>query len=1060
MKKLSYLFILSFIFLISSCDKISDDFQIPVRDYFDSYTNTAEVAKIKFKQNYPVDSQGLVNVPSCEPLTVEFFLINPKNFLLDFERSAYTDESVETVFNNIEQDEESASPLVFKQTKEDRSMFTATFSEEFLNGTECGGDITTSITFYQIAELSDGSTQKIPVVLSTYTLPLISNSAPQSVKNLTVMKDTLSNEYVLAFNMPDMTGIHRDIVKIKINNQEYDVEPVLSTEATGIDCSENTEFSTSYGSELESGNVTFIGYEEPRVIYYKTGVALSTEEIPFTVLLKDQRGLETESVVSEKSEQLKNVTSNVGEETVNAQDDGYSYLTFNAPVQTKDGTSLTGATTVYYEIYRPNGLLYKQGSGNNSVTVGVGTGNWYYKIWAHKPGFVDSETLTRNFTVKGVVYVDPSFTGSDSDGSRLLPFTGIEQAFAKAQESGFGEIAVNLLGNITLANELTLPELDITLLSDSAYKISGTITVNSGTKFILSKKLLLDKLNIGQNACIYLNDIDSAESVIAAVEYTGTIAQNTAVIDTEDEEGITESLANRMNLVNPGYYIGVSEGKGVIKANAVTVSLDVIDEQNINAKPLLPQNISYRLTAAKDSVTTAPVTQPLEGTQNDFQLMLTPGEWNVTAEVLDSTGNVILKKVQAVNVADNNKYSAQIKAEYLPSGNGSISLAMSAEPVVTKIKFTVNNTEHTVNAVNGTMAISLSEVPCGKHDVTFMYYGTAGTNDILLCALPYTIDVRPNLVTNTWIYKENVSDCINEQKSFVITKQNIIDIVNHEYFVKNTGSNQQEGNSLKPLATVNEAVERIMYLGDSAENAYTINVLSNTTLSSGDASEEIDLAEINVILSAESSYKITGTVNVSPQTKITVTKSLVLDTVHLSDGALLNLKNITSGTGIIANVEHEAPFHNKPVLKLCDSSEMSEELAERFILTNPGFYIGEYTGTGDDQHKIAAIRTNAVVAEVHAAQGSYTIELEGIGQNNTVVRGSTVSVKSIKDSTGKEYAVEKIILSKQSSQIFASNAGSININDSYDTGSYLLTVRFSDCGISVTGSILITVTAE
>ncbi len=383
-----------------------------------------------------------------------------------------------------------------------------------------------------------------------------------------------------------------------------------------------------------------------------------------------------------------------------------------------------------------------------------------------------------------------------------------------------------------------------------------------------------------------------------------------------------------------------------------------------SASVTVPQ-YSFSVTATKGEETVGPVTDSLEGNENEFQLLLTPGTWHIEAAAVktEEQNQIVLKGSNDVTVASNGKYDVVVPVTYMSEGNGSISLSINVESVVNKVAFSLEGqTIESLPATGNSVNITVSNVPSGNYDVILKFFG-GSSNDVFLCSIPETINVRANLVTDKWI-ETGAGTYIKTNQStgnveFTLTDEAVRKIVDHEYYVdSNTenGSNQNTGTLQKPLETLEEAVKRINCLGDSWQTPYTVNVLNDLSISSASG---LDLDNVNVILNADSEYMISGNIIAGQNAKLTLTNKILAEKITLDEHSYVWLKQI-AGTGngsdpMISEVIHPAPVQGTVVLKTEDETGIPQVLADRFLI-NAGYYIE----TDSQNNRQALIKNNCI----------------------------------------------------------------------------------------------------
>lgn len=570
MKKI--LLALLFAISLTGCEWMNED----VKDFFKEYTETA-AGELNEIQTYSVkDDEGYFNVPSDRDCVINCYLRNPQMYY--FGNKETEDASGITLeYNGKDSDFSNqllkSYPVTYVQKALATETIVITISADFLSYIENyinveGSDFTLSegkdISFdYSMVEPKSGRK------FAGLPLKLRANSEPMAVKNLTVMRTNEDNPYyVLAFNMPDMTGIHKDICEISIESTGKAKEAFVVTPerdvaaASGIEYDNikflNSEQAATAVTVTEESN-TFAGKGGDRVVYFKSAEPVSgySEDKPceFTVTLKDKIGLKAASSSSAFSLHLDGVTTEPEDLTgltANEDGDGYSHFEIIAPRNTtyiytkKDGSTIERTVdpskiTVYYIVYDLSGKVAKQGSGKDRVDVALGSGKWNVEAWAHYAGFIDSETMTTQAKATGAVYVDQSYTGEISDGGKGTPFTNFTDAFTQIKNSGFDDIQITLLSdyNMDEGKDFNLSDYgytgSLTIEGKSKYSINRIATgsgdkielrnvntqklkITSGTKIVLYGTTKPEEISVEKGAYIYVKNLSEREEGTTTVK--------------------------------------------------------------------------------------------------------------------------------------------------------------------------------------------------------------------------------------------------------------------------------------------------------------------------------------------------------------------------------------------------------------------------------------------------------------------------------------------------------------------------------------------------------------
>lgn len=444
-KKNKILFALSgAIFLLISVLSSCSFFNKPMLDELKKYTEN--VLFMKYELNVPTqnDMDGIPCVTSSQEVEVRYYLTNPQMY-------RFAENAIQ---ENIAS--KNANHLALIETQQiDSNLVTMRLPVEYLTQID-GVDFGIIDPQITLNEVMSGRP------FGPFHVALRCNTPPMAVRNLTVLRtnENTNSKYILCFNMPDFSGIHKDVKTLTISGshmttKEFNLEidtANLGSDTTGIptDSSFLNAYDESWVSGADNPNIITMEFDQysQRAVFFDTGVNLG-QNVTFTVTITDKAGFSSTSEVSTSARKLKEVSATPlpdGNSEILVDTDentGWGILTINAP---------ESGCTVYY-IVREDGsdTEYLQGSGKDIATVKLPGGIWEVEAWANKNGCLDSDPKT--FTVKVVdknmltayvigagstlksTAVDTTTSGYEGVmGSKARPFVDINKALEKIQE--------------------------------------------------------------------------------------------------------------------------------------------------------------------------------------------------------------------------------------------------------------------------------------------------------------------------------------------------------------------------------------------------------------------------------------------------------------------------------------------------------------------------------------------------------------------------------------------------------------------------------------------------
>ena len=268
-------------------------YNLSLEDFLKEWTETARVAESRISPE-PFYKDSYAHIASGEDTLITYKLVNPQNYDLD-ETLSWEDGSY-SVFE---------TDYYLERDANDKNILYLTLKKDFLERLDgTGAKISPSLTLTEPKSGRD---------FGTYSVPALVNSAPPEVIFPVVLRTggTDGDEtYVICFNLPEMTGIHRDVKTLEISSpyeRTYTITP--DGNLSGGDNEEiKTEYDTDWKPVTKNG-AEFVGDKENRFVGIVTNVPLSGDLTSFTLSLVDEYGLSTSVTASTRASKLPSVTA-------------------------------------------------------------------------------------------------------------------------------------------------------------------------------------------------------------------------------------------------------------------------------------------------------------------------------------------------------------------------------------------------------------------------------------------------------------------------------------------------------------------------------------------------------------------------------------------------------------------------------------------------------------------------------------------------------------------------------------------------------------------------------
>ena len=260
----------AFLFLCAGC-KEPPTWDDPVRDYFDYYTNSAEIEWYELSCEFLQDKNGDVCIASDANKTLSFYMRNPRKYNLNVD------------FNNGD----ASSGIITTQNQDDKTVINLTYPPSYLVAHDGGGEIGGTISIV----VNDETLREF----ESYTFSLKCNTSPPSVKGHCVQVS--GGKYVVCFYLPtyllsSSAHVH-DTHTLYINGNEI---------ASGT-ASELASASSVLSSALNPlGGGTAFSSSAPTdytAFYYLTDIIVSDDDdLSWTIYIEDDDGLSSKKMTA------------------------------------------------------------------------------------------------------------------------------------------------------------------------------------------------------------------------------------------------------------------------------------------------------------------------------------------------------------------------------------------------------------------------------------------------------------------------------------------------------------------------------------------------------------------------------------------------------------------------------------------------------------------------------------------------------------------------------------------------------------------------------------------
>ena len=573
--------------MFASCDfetLFEPQFNEPVKEFFDTYTNTAAIEEHKLSVESYNDTSARLCINSDNECTVQFYMRNPRQY----------DLSTSVKFSSLENIDTS----LVQVSQKDKATIELKLPQSFLADSDEGHNISPTIS---LMEPMSGRS------FADYTFSLYSNSIPPQVNNPTIMNDS-NTTFIVAFDMPSQAELalrHKDLTTVTINGKSYP----LSISEDGSFTFTDSAFSTvekTY-SPLSGKSFTYTD----RSVYYTTGDAFVNGDKEYTIILTDSAGLTAETLASTKITKLNSpVVTNVSKKSIESSYNSetkeytpkslpllsgkeYTTVTITAPTTDNVGNSVDASgLEVTYKLF--NGTpkaarLSKSGTFSGSIDLNLEVGTWYLEAYATKTSY-EKSSLTKCYirVVDSCIFIGENGSDDDeeADGTEDLPYASISKAIAdinKRNESGVeytlmidGNIAGEVNTDTILAAGLLIEGATsnakdkigtFALTSSIPVKFTGItlgeLTVAGENKITLSEDAVVTSASVKDGASLEIESSALVTEVIlegsGKLTITGNLTQETAATITPSE------YSSNIPVLTDNEYLSANCGKIKVK---------------------------------------------------------------------------------------------------------------------------------------------------------------------------------------------------------------------------------------------------------------------------------------------------------------------------------------------------------------------------------------------------------------------------------------------------------------------------------------------------------------
>lgn len=541
---LSFLYAASF--SIFSCA----NFNTPVKEFFERYTDTAAIEIKQMNDSYEIDAFGMMCYGSDSDKSIDLYLRNPQMYDISFGYS-YDLKGLSSVLPA------SSVPFTIVQNPRDKARATLTFKKDFLEAVDIGSFTVDSIIKKNISgniTLVEKETRR---PFDSFHIELRADSVPPSIERATFQMDknpsNPDSQYVVCFFMPcfENGSVHnKDTKTIFVNGRPFYFDPAtadalyrdssLSEQELSFDKTKpslvpivQAGSTISFDETIKPVELSGVKY---KLLYYKTGIHPSNQEVRFTFSIVDDSGLSSSTIISNKAKKLMPPVLENGTVFTAEEDSGYYSFNITHNGQTTDDSS---AGFVYINSVVANAsdsLDITKDSQYGTSVLKLKPGNYNIKAYASKNNFVSSDPASvSGIRVRrpAIYYVRANGNDTEGLGSKQKPFATIQKAIREINNNEDidvdTKVYIRLMSNIQVSDTIefsgtTLSSVNVKNIIVEPYGI-GNAKISLGG---VAGKILIDAQLKAPGAKLTLNNITLENGCTEAAPSTSSLIYSDA----------------------------------------------------------------------------------------------------------------------------------------------------------------------------------------------------------------------------------------------------------------------------------------------------------------------------------------------------------------------------------------------------------------------------------------------------------------------------------------------------------------------------------------------------